>query len=136
MTMAHHSALELVQSLYQAFGRGDLPGILELLADDAEWTFVGSRGLPYTGAVRGRQAIAGWFQSIPTVDQIQAFEPRQLLAGPDHVTAIGFEKTAALPGGKVFESEWVHVWRVKDGRVTSFWGMYDTEASARARAGA
>ena len=50
------------------------------------------------------------------------------------MTVLGWERTAARPSGKVFESEWVHVFSVRDGRITRFWGMYDNEASAAARA--
>ena len=38
------------------------------------------------------------------------------------------------PRGKVFETEWVHVFTVRGGRITRFFGIYDTEASAAARA--
>jgi len=46
---------------------------------------------------------------------------------------LGWERTVARPGTKVFESEWVHVWSVRDGRVTRFWGMFDTAAAQGAR---
>jgi len=49
------------------------------------------------------------------------------------VTVLGWERTRALPSGKVFEADWVHIFTVRDGRVVRFWGMYDTEASAAAR---
>lgn len=58
---------------------------------------------------------------------------RQLLVGTDHVTVLGWERTVSNPAGKAFECEWVHVWRVRDGRISSFWGMLDTAASASAR---
>jgi ketosteroid isomerase-like protein len=67
------------------------------------------------------------------VDEIQGFEPREFLSAGEHVTVLGWEKTAARPSGKVFETEWVHVFTVRDGKVVRFWGMYDTEASALAR---
>ena len=76
-----------------------------------------------------------WFGQVAQADQIQAFEPKEFLAGPDHVTVIGTEKTVALPGGKTFECEWVHVWWVKDGKITRFWGMLDSEAAGKARSG-
>jgi ketosteroid isomerase-like protein len=31
------SNLATVQSIYEAFGKGDIPAILEVLADDIEW---------------------------------------------------------------------------------------------------
>jgi ketosteroid isomerase-like protein len=33
----------------------------------------------------------------------------------------------------LFETEWVHVWQLREGRVARFFGIYDTEASSRAR---
>jgi uncharacterized protein len=47
---------------------------------------------------------------------------------------LGWERSQVRPGGKVFESEWVHLFTIRDGRVVRFWGMYDTQASAEARA--
>ena len=127
-------ALEIVQTIYAAFGRGDLPAILGLLADDVDWKFFGAQGLPYTGTFRTRDEIARWFASLAEVDDIEAFEPRELIPAGDSVTVLGWERTRAKPGGKVFETEWVHVFTVRDDRIVRFWGMYDTEASAAARA--
>ena len=118
----------------QAFGRGDVPAILALVAVQVEWKFCGPRNRPFTGTFRTREEIGRWFASIPTVDDIQAFEPREFIPGGEHVTVLGWERTAARPSGKVFENEWVHVFTVRDGRITRFWGMYDNEASAAARA--
>lgn len=124
---------EVIQSIYAAFGRGDVAGVLEMLSDDVEWTHRGSIGLAYMGTFRGKPAVAQWFGDVAAVDGIEAFEPREFLAGPDHVTVLGWERTRALPGGGVFETDWVHVFNVKDGRVTRFIGSYDTAASAAAR---
>jgi ketosteroid isomerase-like protein len=125
--------LTLVQDAYTAFGRGDVPALLNLLTPDVRWEFAGDRKAPYTGRVQGRAQVGEWFLAVAQADDIQAFEPRQFLVGPDHVTVLGWERSQALPGGKVFEAEWVHVWQVRDGQLARFWGMLDTEASARAR---
>jgi hypothetical protein len=127
------AAVEVVQQAYQAFGRGDVPAVLSLVAEDVDWRFLGARRLPYTGSCKSRAEVARWFASIAQVDDIQAFEPREFIDGGDHVTVLGWERTAARPGGKVFETEWVHVFTVRGGKVVRFWGIYDTEASAAAR---
>ncbi len=126
-------ALEVVKTAYAAFGRGDLPAILGLVAEDVDWKFFGARGLPYTGTFRTKEQVAKWFASIPEVDDILAFEPREFINGGEHVTVLGWERTRARPSGKILESEWVHVFTVRAGQVVRFWGMYDTEASAAAR---
>ncbi len=125
--------VDLVHNAYAAFGRGDIPGLLALLAPDIRWQFAGDSRAPYTGTARGHGQVAEWFQAVAQSDGIQAFEPREFLEGPGHVTVLGWERTQALPDGGVFECEWVHVWQVGDGRVTRFWGMLDTQAAARAR---
>jgi ketosteroid isomerase-like protein len=131
--MTTTNPLAAVQAVYEAFGRGDLPALLAQLQPDVRWQFLGDRRAPYTRTVTGHDGVARWFGQVAEADGIQAFEPREFLAGPEHVTVIGWERTAALPGGQVFECEWVHVWRLRDGRVASFWGMLDSEAAARAR---
>jgi uncharacterized protein len=125
-------ALAVVQSAYEAFNRGDISALLDLLADDVEWKFCGSKGLPYTGTFRGKDETAKFFASIPEVEDILAFEPREFIPADDKVAVLGWERSQAR-SGKVFESEWVHIFTARDGRIVRFWGMYDTQASAEAR---
>ena len=94
-----NSALEVVQQAYQAFGRGDVPGVLALLADQVDWKFCGPKRLPYTGTFRTRDEVGKWFASIVAVDDIQVFEPREFIPAGDRVTVLGWERTAARPGG-------------------------------------
>ena len=127
--------LATVQSLYAAFGGGDVPAFLALLADDIEWSFHGAPGVPYSGTVRGHEAVAGWLGKVVQAEDIQAFEPREFFAGPDHVTVLGWERTVSRASGRTFETEWVHVFSVRDGRVSRFWGMYDTAEAGAAHGG-
>jgi ketosteroid isomerase-like protein len=133
MQQPPRSPLEVVQAAYAAFGSGNIPAVLELVDEDVDWSFHGARGLAYTGSFRGRSAVEKWFASVFENDDIQAFEPREFLAGGEHVTVLGWERTRALPGGKTFESDWVHVFTFRDGKVVRYWGMYDTQAAAAAR---
>ena len=126
-------ALDVVQTIYGAFGRGDLPTILGLIADEVDWRFHGPAGVAFTRRCRSRDEVAQWFAAVAQNDDVQAFEPRELIDAGEHVTVLGWERTRALPGGVTFETEWVHVWTVRSGRVTRFWGMYDTEAGAVGR---
>jgi ketosteroid isomerase-like protein len=127
------SARQVVQDAYAAFGRGDVPAILSMIADDVEWKFCGPKGLPYTGTFRSKDAVAKWFASIPEVDEVLAFEPREFIAAGDKVAVLGWERSRARPSGKTFESEWAHFFTVRNGRIVRFWGMYDNEASLAAR---
>ena len=123
---------EIVQTAYAAFGRGDVPAMLALFSDDIDWQFTADRKAPYTGRMCGKAQMVEWFTAVAQNDDIHAFEPRQFLAGPDHVTVLGWERTT-VRGKGTFESEWVHVWQLADGKITRFWGMLDSEAAATAR---
>jgi uncharacterized protein len=131
--MSAPEALAIVQSAYAAFNRGDIPAVLDLLSDDVEWKFCGSKGLPYTGTFRGKDEVAKFFASIPEVEDLLVFEPREFIFAGEKVAVLGWERSQVRSGGRVFESEWVHIFTARDGRIVRFWGMYDTEASAAAR---
>lgn len=47
-----------VQSVYAAFGRGDIPGVLQLLDPNIEWDEPQAPGYPLAGIRRGKQAVA------------------------------------------------------------------------------
>jgi ketosteroid isomerase-like protein len=122
---------EIAKQGYAAFARRDIPALLELLADDVEWRFLGSpdTGTPYGGARKGKQQVGEFFGTLAQADEILEFEPLEFLEGPDHVTVLGRIKARALPDGKVHESEWVHVFTWKDGDKISRWiGTGDTAA--------
>lgn len=127
------SPLQTVQLAYQAFGRGDIPALLAMCSPQVRWEMVADRAAPYTGTAVGHEAVAQWFGAVAASDDIQVFEPRRMLEGPDHVTVIGFERTTLRATGKTFESPWVHVFNVEDGVITGFWGLMDTQAVGAAR---
>ena len=122
------TATVVVQQIYAAFGRRDVPAILSMVADDVDWEFVGSPGLAYAGRRRNRAEVADFFAAIPVTDDIQVFEPREFIEAGDHVTVLGWEKSTALDTGKAFETEWVHVFTVKEGKVTRWRGLFNTAA--------
>lgn len=123
----------LVQEVYAAFGAGDLPNIIARLDPACVFEFVGPRSIPYCGRFVGHEAIQRFFALVAENDDIQVFEPREMLAGTDHVTVFGWERTRAKTSGRTFETEWVHVFKVAGGKVVAFKGFYDSAAVVAAR---
>jgi ketosteroid isomerase-like protein len=57
--------IETVQKLYEAFGRGDIQGILAMLPENVEWEYgVNSTDVPWLQPRRGRAGAAQFFQSL------------------------------------------------------------------------
>jgi len=122
---------EIAMQGYAAFGRRDIPALLELLADDVEWSFLGSpeTGTPFGGTFKGKQQVAEFFGKLSQSDEILEFEPREFLEGPDHVTVLGRTRGRVLPDGKVHETRWVQVFTWKGGgKITRWIGTGDTAA--------
>jgi ketosteroid isomerase-like protein len=119
---------EVVQQLYAAFGRGDIPAVLELVANEVDWECVAPPSVAYAGRRRNREQVAAFFADIPKADAIRVFEPREFIASGEHVTVLGWEESSALETGKDFTSEWAHVFTVQDGRVTRWRGFLNTAA--------
>jgi ketosteroid isomerase-like protein len=125
----------VVQRLYRAFGEGDVATIVSLVGDDLDWTFAGDSAAPYNGR-HGKADLPAWFGKVAQADAIESFEPREFLGAGDYVTVFGRERCVMRPGNGLCESDWVHVWTVRDGLVRRFWGTLDTEKAAAARRGA
>ncbi|MES2102421.1 MAG: nuclear transport factor 2 family protein [Pseudomonadota bacterium] len=122
------AAINVVQQAYAAFGRGDVPAILELVANDIDWEFIGPKSLPYAGPRHSRSEVGAFFAAIPTADAISAFEPREFIEAGEHVTVLGWSQAKNVETGKEFSSQWAHVFTVKNGRVTRWRGFSDTAA--------
>jgi uncharacterized protein len=117
---------EIVQKAYAAFGRADIPGIVEFVADNVDWEFVGPASLAYAGRRHSKAEVAAFFAAIPQVDQIHEFEPREFIEAGEHVTVLGWERSTAIDSGQDFASEWAHVFTVKNNKVTRWRGFFNT----------
>ena len=122
------AASTVVKQIYEAFGRGDVQAILASLADEVDWEFVGSPALPYAGRRRTKQEVAEFFAAVARTDDVHVFEPREFIEAGDHVTVLGWEKSTTLDTKRPFESEWIHLFTIKNGKVTRWRGFFNTAA--------
>ncbi len=53
--MSGQANVDIVQRIYEAVGNGDIPALLDLLADGVEWTYQGPSVIPFAGTRRGTQ---------------------------------------------------------------------------------
>jgi uncharacterized protein len=123
---------EHVRSLYEAFARGDVQAILDALAPDVDWMVQGPATVPLYGARRGPEQVAQFFRAIGEGLALEDFSPREFLAQGDRVIVLGYERGRAIPTGREFQGEWVHVFTFRDGRVVAFREYGDTAALAEA----
>ena len=62
--MSERTNADVVQQGYEAFGRGDIPALLDLLTDDVEWTLQGPSVIPFAGTRHGHEGVAEFFSVL------------------------------------------------------------------------
>jgi ketosteroid isomerase-like protein len=124
--------VERVQRLYAAFGRGDLPALLDGLAPDVSWAVDGPASVPLSGTRHGRAEVAQFFQAIGTYLAIEEFSPREFVADGDRVVVLGYERGRAIPTGIAYAGHWAHVFTLRNGEVVAFREYSNTAALAEA----
>ena len=126
--MSEQQNLEVVRRGYEAFGRGDIQALLDLLADDIEWVSPGPPELPTAGNRRGRQQVAQFFQAVDQIFEIQQFEPKAFVAQGDRVVVLGTDTARIKATGKMVTEDWAHAFTVQDGRIVRMQEFIDTSA--------
>jgi uncharacterized protein len=138
--MGSEQNLATVQDLYEAFGRGDVPAILDMLADDVAWeqwadNHAQAAGVPWMEERHGHDGVKEFFGVVGTFD-IPTFEVLSMMSGGNQVVAeIVIE--AKTPEGGHYRDEELHLWSFgDDGKITRLRHYTDTAKHiAAARAG-
>jgi ketosteroid isomerase-like protein len=126
------SNAQTVEEIYAAFGRGDIPAILDKLADDVCWDHLpdGSgaerHGVPWLVARTGRDEVAGFFEALGGLE-FHVFAPTAILADGDTVVALIDEEATVRATGERFRDATAHVWSFDlEGKVIAFRHLADT----------
>jgi uncharacterized protein len=117
---------ELVKQAYQHFKNGDIQSILGLLSEDVEWTQFEIEGVPFSGTRRGPERVGEFFSQIFDTEEVLHFEPRELVAQGEKVVALGDYAWRVKSTGREYETDFVHVFTVRDGKVVRFQEFMDT----------
>lgn len=126
------SNIEIVKEGYAKFGSGDIPGLLNLFADDIEWQTPKVEGAPFTGLCRGREAVGEFFALLGEAEDFTLFEPREFIDGGDKVVVLGTSNATIKSTGRTATTDWVHIFTVRDNKVTNFLEFFDSAAIERA----
>ena len=130
--MSDQTNVAVLQQGYEAFGRGDIPAVLELLTDDVEWTMQGPSLIPFAGTFRGREGIEEFFSLLDETVEFEQFEPRKFIGQGDTVVVLGYERDVVKQTGRGFEEEWAHIYTLRDGKIATGLFIEDTAAHVEA----
>ena len=115
-----------VQSIYEAFGRGDIDFILDQLTDDVDWASCpGSDVAPWHG-VRGKAEVPAFFTSLGDTLEITEFTPLAFASNETDVMVVTRWAATAPSTGKSGAMDIHHWWRFRDGKICFYRGTEDT----------
>lgn len=126
--MSEPQNVEVIRKAYDAFGKGDFQELVSLLSEDVSWLTPGPPDMPTAGYRRGHQAVHEYFMTLATVGDIVRFEPKDFLTHGDKVVVLGDDIVRMKASGKDVDFHWVHIFIVKDGKVSCFEERADVSA--------
>lgn len=105
--------LSVIQTAYEAFGRGDIPAVLNGFAPDIQWHVPGRN--PIAGTYKGHDEVVGFFtQLMERSGGTFNLEIDDWLASDEHVVVLVRE--TGQHDGKRLDVTGAHIWRLRTAR--------------------
>ncbi|WP_179382496.1 nuclear transport factor 2 family protein [Streptomyces sp. SA15] len=120
--------IDVVRSIYDAFGRKDIDGLMGLLDPTVE--IYQTDQLPWGGRYRGLEGAQEFLGKLVShIDS--AVEPEELVEAGERVVEIGRSRGLVKGTGREFDVREVHVWELRNDKVVSFQSHIDTPEMLR-----
>jgi ketosteroid isomerase-like protein len=113
----------VVQGAYDAFRRGDVPAIIEVLHDDVDWHVPAV--LPHRFDGRGRDDVRRFFEQLMGLWDELGVETEAFVVSGDHVVVLG--RASGKIRGRAAGYGFAHVWVMADGKVAQFFEFVDPD---------
>ena len=125
--------VQVVREVYESFGKGDIPAVLEQMNQSIEWNeaenFIYADRNPYVGP---QAVLEGVFARLGEDWEVFEVKPEEFLDAGDRVVALGRYNAKHKASGREVWAQFAHVWGMREGMVTSFQQYTDTKQFADA----
>lgn len=118
--------VQIVKRFLEDFLTGNVPGLLKALAENVEWIYPGEPDIYFAGNYRGQKEVAEFFRRLSGSVEILEFSTSEIVGQGDTVVAMGYFRGYALSTENDFESDWVMVFHLKDGKIARCQTYLDT----------
>lgn len=130
--MSEQENTAIAQQAYNNFKTGNIQALLDQMSADITWQLPDVPGVPLAGRRTGRDGAADFFATVARDQEVVEFEPREFVAQGDKVVSLGYYKWRVKETGREFESDFVHIFTIRDGKVAGFREHFDTAVVAAA----
>jgi len=124
---------DIAQAVYELFGQGNVPAILELVTDDIKWTCPGPTNiLPYAQVYHGKKGVAEFFKLIYANKDFPGFEVYEYISEGEKVVALGHWDAKSKKTGNPYSGDWAMVFTFREGKLCEHKEYYDSYGEAMA----
>ncbi len=120
--------VKVIQTIYEAFGRGDIPAILQRVSSDTEWGFnVSNSVVPWHKTIKGKAVLPSFFDAFMGNVEIKAFVPKSFMAVPNGVVVDLHLEYVVKKTGRLVNENQLQWWSLDNqGLVTGLMHYEDT----------
>ncbi|HYU77789.1 MAG TPA: nuclear transport factor 2 family protein [Vicinamibacterales bacterium] len=126
--MSETGNVQLIRQLYDAMSKGDLDAALAMMTDDVTFVVPGPPGIGAAGTWRGHTGVRDCFVRLREAQENQSIDIREFVAQGNTVVVLLHVVAKARSTGKVFKSDIVHFFTIRDARITNLLDFFDTAA--------
>jgi hypothetical protein len=122
----------IVMEGFRLFQSGDIPNMMALVHDDAEWLGPEAEAVPFAGSFHGKPEVARFFSELGGSLQAMRFVVNDVVAENDKVVVIGEAVWLVKSTGRTYDIPWVNVFTLRDGKILRVEAYHDTAPAERA----
>ena len=116
------AAARTLRRSYDAFATQDIATVMAGFNEDIVWE--GPDSVPFGGRYEGHDGVGNFFGQLPQHFQELHVEPQEFIDGGEYVVVL--VNLRGTEAGGSLDSKSAHVWKMRDGRASSFREYPDT----------
>ena len=124
--------VETVKQVYADIVAKNLEGVFNSMTDDIKWEPPFTPEISHTKPRTGKNEIKDWIIEMAAEVTYNQVVPQAIYADDDAVIVKGFFEGRANHTGKPFQSDWVHIWKLRDGKIYYYQAFWNTDNVAKA----
>ena len=131
--MSADDNVKTIRGVYEAFGRGDVPAVLDAVTDDVDWaTETSSTIAPWYGVRHGKDDVASFFEAFGSTMEVQEFNPYAFAANDSEVHTVVHCRATSRATGRSIDHDLHHFFRFENGMIAFYRGTEDTAQTVAA----
>ena len=118
--------VKTIQSIYEAFIRGDIGAIVDNVADDVDWASdTNSTAAPWYGVRHGKDGVGSFFEAFGSTMEVDEFTPLVVAGTDDTVLAVVRFRARSRATGKAVDMTLHHYFRFRGAKIYYYRGTED-----------